>query len=39
MLLTLALSNSFHVHAANMLDSQELIQLLGIQQQDVASLE
>ena len=38
MILILALSGNFSVFAANMPDSQELIQQLGIQQQDVASL-
>ncbi len=38
MILILALSGNFSVSAANMPDSQELIQQLGIQQQDLASL-
>lgn len=39
MFLALTLGVTFPVHAANMPDPQELIQLLGIQQQDVAGLE
>jgi len=39
MLLALILSVTFPVYAANMPDAQEPIQLLGIQQQDLASLE
>jgi len=35
MILILALSGNFSVFAANMPDSQELIQQLGIQQQDL----
>ena len=38
MILILALSGNFSVFAANMPDSQELIQQFGIQQQDLASL-
>jgi hypothetical protein len=38
MIFMLALSGNFSVFAANMPDSQELIQQLGIQQQDLASL-
>ena len=38
MILILALSVNFSAYAANMPDSQELIQQLGIQQQDLASL-
>ena len=38
MILILALSGNFSVFAANMPDSQELIQQLGIQQQDLASI-
>ena len=38
MILILALSVNFSVFAANMPDSQELIQQLGIQQQDIASI-
>ena len=38
MIFILALSGNFSIFAANMPDSQELIKQLGIQQQDLASL-